>query len=107
MIARLTNLRLPAVTSLVRDPARRQGRVYLDFMQNARGQTMAAPYSVRPMPGAMVSTPLLWKEVKKDLDPTRFTIATVPRRLDKLGDIWKKLLTSGANMLDCIESLRS
>jgi bifunctional non-homologous end joining protein LigD len=107
IIARLVNLRLPSFTSLNRDPARRQGRVYLDFLQNSRGQTMAAAYSVRPVPGAMVSTPLAWQEVNKNLDPARFTIHTVLPRLEKIGDIWKKLPSAGANMLDCLESLKS
>jgi bifunctional non-homologous end joining protein LigD len=53
---------------------------------------MAAPYSVRPAPGATVSTPLKWSEVKKGLDPTKFTIRTTPKRVDKLGDLWKGVL---------------
>jgi bifunctional non-homologous end joining protein LigD len=107
IIARIVNRRLPATTSLVRDPARRQNRVYIDFLQNSRGQTMAAPYSVRPVLGGLVSTPLLWKEVKKNLDPSHFTIRTVPQRLEKTGDIWQKLLTRGADLLDCIKALEA
>lgn len=61
--------------------ARRGGRVYVDAFRNAYAQTVVAPYSVRRRPGATVSTPLDWDEVRPTLDPTRFTIRTVPGRL--------------------------
>ena len=61
--------RLPKLTSLERNPDARKGKVYLDYLQNRLGATMAAPYSVRPRDGAPVSTPLEWKEVKAGLDP--------------------------------------
>jgi len=66
---------------------------------------MAAPYSVRPVPGATVSTPLLWKEVKKNLDPGTFTMQTVPGRLDKLGDLWTRSRDKGVDLVDCIGRL--
>jgi bifunctional non-homologous end joining protein LigD len=66
---------------------------------------MAGPYSVRPVPGATVSTPLLWKEVTKNLDPGSFTMQTVPRRLDKLGDVWARLFDHGVDLVDCIGRL--
>lgn len=105
IVALLIHGRLPQLTSVVRNPAKRRQLVYLDFLQNRRGQTMAAPYSVRPVPGATVSTPLLWKEVKKNLDPGRFTMQTVPRRLDKLGDVWSRSFDHGIELLDCIQRL--
>ena len=70
----------------MRSPAKRQQQVYLDYLQNRRGQTLAAPYCVRPVPGAVVSTPLKWSEVKRGLDPTRFTMKTIHRRLDRVFD---------------------
>jgi bifunctional non-homologous end joining protein LigD len=63
--------------------SRREGRVYLDYLQNGHGQLIVAPYAVRPLPGAPVSTPLSWSEVDARLDPTRFTIKTVPARLKR------------------------
>jgi bifunctional non-homologous end joining protein LigD len=62
LIANIVHAKLPAVTSLVRSPSARQGRVYLDYLQNGQGKTLAAPYSVRPYPGATVSTPFKWTE---------------------------------------------
>jgi bifunctional non-homologous end joining protein LigD len=59
--------------------------VYLDYLQNGMGKTIAAPYTVRPRPGAPVSTPLRWSEVTGRLDPSRFTIRNVPARAARLG----------------------
>ncbi len=66
--------------------------MYLDYLQNGRGKLLVAPFSVRPLPGAPVSTPLTWQEVTPKLDIRRFTIKTVPRRVgrrktDPLADV--------------------
>lgn len=105
LIAQLVHTELPQITSLWRNPSKRQGLVYLDYVQNRRGQTLAAAYSVRPYPGATVSTPLRWAEVKRGLDPTRFTIRTVPKRLDKLGDLWQPVLGAGVDVNACLQKL--
>ena len=68
--------------------ARGSAMVYVDFLQNIKGKTIASAYCVRAKPGAPVSTPLLWKELNEDLDPRDFTIATVPDRLRRVGDVW-------------------
>ncbi|TCC88462.1 DNA ligase D [Pedobacter hiemivivus] len=81
----------PNTTSLERSPSKRKGRIYLDFLQNSRGQTIAAPYSVRPKPGATVSAPLKWEEVKIGLKIQDFHIFNMPDRLKDTGDIWKDL----------------
>ncbi|TMK95467.1 MAG: DNA ligase D [Actinobacteria bacterium] len=73
------------IATLVRAPIEaRRGRVYLDCYQNGYGKTIAAPFSARPVPGATVSMPLRWSEVKSGLDPRAFTIETAPRRMRKL-----------------------
>jgi bifunctional non-homologous end joining protein LigD len=105
VIVRLIHKRLPETTSLIRSPALRRGKVYLDYLQNRHGQTMACAYSLRPIEGALVSTPLKWSEVTKKLDPTKFNIQTVPRRLDKLGDLWEGLLGQGADMEKCLAAV--
>lgn len=75
-------------TSLERSPGKRKGKIYLDAFQNRTGQTLAAPYCVRPKPGAPVSTPLMWEEVVPGLLPSAFTIHTLPDRLKQVGDLW-------------------
>jgi bifunctional non-homologous end joining protein LigD len=62
----------------------REGKVYLDFLQNRHGQLLAAPFSVRPLPGAPVSVPLKWSEVTKKLEPQRYTIKNVLPRLQRM-----------------------
>ena len=105
ILANVVHGLLPTTTSIVRSPALRQGRVYLDFLQNRRGQTLAAPYSVRPAPGAPVSTPLKWSEVTQRLNPARFTIRTTRARIDTVGDIWGPVLGPGIDLLHCLEGL--
>lgn len=68
--------------------ARGAATVYVDFLQNIKGKTIAAAYCVRAKPGALVSTPLSWDEIDEDLDPHDFTIRTAPARFAKVGDLW-------------------
>ncbi len=91
LLGLIVNRRHPDLTSLERSPAKRKGRVYLDYLQNRLGATMAAPYALRPREGAPVSTPLEWKEVTARLDPLEFNIRTVPERLARKGDPWRDL----------------
>ncbi len=91
-VAALVHEELPEITSLERLPRKRQKKVYIDTLQNEHGQTVVAPYSVRGRPGATVSTPLEWKEVKPGLDPTQFTLRTTLKRLAKKGDLFKGML---------------
>ena len=107
VVATLVHQEVPDVTSLVRDPRKRQQRVYLDFLQNRGGQTLAAPYSIRPRPGATVSTPLKWDEVKVGLDLRDFTIKTVPGRIERLGDLFEGALGPGIDLEECLEKLLS
>lgn len=106
LIAIIVNKQIPEITSIKRSPAQRQGKVYIDFLQNRRGQTVAAPYSLRPRPQAPVSTPLQWREVNARLDPLNFTISNIRKRLDQYGDLWEPLLQAkGVDLLTSIEKL--
>jgi bifunctional non-homologous end joining protein LigD len=106
LLARTVQRELPHTTSVVRDPQKREKKIYIDFLQNRRGQTITAPYSLRPVPGALVSTPLLWKELTPRLNPSDFTIRTIFKRLTKKGDIWKALLHHrGINMRKSLDKL--
>jgi bifunctional non-homologous end joining protein LigD len=81
--------------------ARPKGAVYVDFLQNIRGKTVAGVYSVRAQEQPTVSTPLLWSELTEDLDPLSFTIDTVLPRVRERGDVWGKGMRR-ANSLDGI-----
>jgi len=61
----------------------REGKVYVDYLQNGHGRLLVAPYSVRPVPGATVSMPLDWKQVTSKLNMHRYTLRTVPALLAK------------------------
>jgi bifunctional non-homologous end joining protein LigD len=98
--------RLPQLTSLERLPKERRYQVYLDYLQNAIGQTIAAPYCVRPRPGAPVSAPLRWEEVKKGLDPGQFTLHNMPARIKKQGDLFQGVLGKGINLKEKIAALK-
>ena len=83
--------RAPRIATVQRSVSRRPaGAVYVDYLQNIRGKTVAGVYSVRAQPTPTVSTPLSWREVHEGLDPGSFTIDTVPRRLRRVGDLWAK-----------------
>ena len=92
LIALMASELVPDFTSLERSLKKRGNKIYIDYMQNRGGQTLASVYSVRPKPGATVSTPLEWKEVKKGLDMHDFTIKTIQARLKKKGDLFKGIL---------------
>ncbi len=84
--------RSPTMITVQVRKATRQNRVFADWLRNAFGQTIAAPYSVRCRPGAPVSTPLHWDEVSPKLNPSRFNIRTIQRRLeapDPWADFWQ------------------
>lgn len=88
LLARETNRRLPDITSVERSPAKRQGKVYIDFLQNRLGQTLAAPYSVRPTYEATVAMPLSWGDVNKKLSPGTYTLENAPGMVKKRKDPW-------------------
>ncbi|CUI17796.1 putative ATP-dependent DNA ligase [Candidatus Protochlamydia naegleriophila] len=105
LIAHVVHQALPKITSIERTPRNRQKKVYLDYLQNRFGQTVAAPYSVRPKPYAPVSTPLKWSEVKAGLQPTDFTIKNAVERFKKLGDLFQPILGKGIDLKKILEKV--
>jgi bifunctional non-homologous end joining protein LigD len=107
LIVAMVHTAVPELTTLEWYKNKRQKKIFLDIARNARGQTTASVYCVRPYPGATVSTPLKWSEVKPGLDPGKFTIKTIFKRLEKVGDLWKPVLTSqGVTLADAIKRLQ-
>ena len=88
----------PDISTIARPLRSRGGKVYIDFGQNGHGQTIVAPYSLRPLPGAPASCPLRWSEVTGRLDPARFTMVTVPKRFDTMADPLLPVLTGEIDM---------
>jgi len=97
--------RLPKLTTLERTINKRGGKIYLDFLQNRRGQTLAAPYCARPKDGATVSAPLTWDELKADIKIQDFHIKNMPQRLAEIGDLFQPVLTETLNMEASIQFL--
>ena len=106
LIATLVHRQLPAITSLERSPKKRQNRVYLDCYQNNYGQTLAAPYSVRAKPGALVSTPLEWSEIQKGMTPSDYTLFNTLERLEQKGDILRPLFQKGVDLEKVLKRLQ-
>jgi DNA primase len=84
--------------------SRRRG-VLIDANQNGEGKTIASAYSVRPRPGAPVSTPLSWEEVVPDLDPSAFTMGAVLERVEQHGDLHAGLLTTRQSLSKALARL--
>jgi len=95
----------PEISTIARPLRSRGGKVYIDFGQNGRGQTVVAPFSARPLPGAPVSCPLRWEEVTAKLDPARFTIKTAPARLEKIGDPMAPVLSGRIDVAAALRKL--
>ena len=95
----------PEVATVTRAVGARGGRVYVDYLQNGHGKLLAAPYCARPVPGAWVSTPLAWSEVTRYLDPGRFTILSVRRRVERRGDPLEGVLVTAPDLPAALSAL--
>jgi len=105
IIATLTQEQLPQSTTLERALSKRNGRIYVDYLQNKRGQTLASVYSLRPIAHASISTPLEWKEVKPGLHPSQFNIKTITKRVGRTGDLFKGVLKEKLNLRRALKNL--
>jgi len=108
LLARIITTELPEITSLARQVSRREGKVYVDYLQNGAGRLIVAPFSVRPLSGAPVSTPLRWSEVNPELDIRRFTIANLAERMQKLKrDPLREVLTLQPDIGAALDRIRA
>ncbi|HZV70482.1 MAG TPA: DNA ligase D [Saprospiraceae bacterium] len=105
LIVTMVQNEMPRVTSIERQVAKRNGKIYLDFLQNRPQATVASAYSVRPKPGAPVSMPLHWEELKKGLKMTNYTIKNVIPMLKERGDLFKGVIGKGIDMNKAIKNL--
>lgn len=105
LLARVIAAELPDIATVTRQVSRRDGRVYLDYVQNGAGRLLVAPFSVRPLPGAPVSFPLEWREVTARLDIRRFTIRTAVERLERRGDPLRPVLALAPDLDRALSAL--
>ncbi len=107
LVCMMVSDELKGFTTLERNLQKRgKKHIYMDYLQNRRGQTISSVYSVRPKPGATVSTPLLWEEVKPGLSPKQFTIYNTLERVKKMGDIFNGVLGKGIDLGKCLKNLQ-
>ena len=98
---------LPVLTTLERSISKRENKIYLDFLQNRKGQTLASVYSIRPVAGATVSAPFEWKELNNTLHPSDFTIKNILKRVQKKADLFKPVLTEKNNLKNALALVTS
>jgi bifunctional non-homologous end joining protein LigD len=106
IISQYVHKALPKITSLERLPKKRIGKVYLDFLQNGKGKTMACAYSLRPRDGATASTPLDWDELnQKGFDLKGYNIKTLPERVKEKGDLWAGFFDNAIDLGEVLDKL--
>jgi bifunctional non-homologous end joining protein LigD len=106
VIAKLVHAELPGFTSIERKTADRKGKMYIDFLQNRPQATVSAPYSLRPKPGATVSMPLHWEEVKKGMQMKDFNIFNAVARIKDVEDIFKPVLGKGISIEKALKNVK-
>jgi bifunctional non-homologous end joining protein LigD len=105
-VASILVARLPEIATIERVVRKRKkGTIYVDFLQNVRGKTVASVYSPRAEPAAPVSTPLKWEELKEPIDPKNYTIVNVFERLDRYGDLFAPVLTDKQDISGFLRAL--
>ena len=107
IIASLVQEQLPKTTSLERSLNKRGDNIYIDYLQNSGGQTLASVYSLRPVKGASASAALDWKEVNHKLHPSQFTIENMLKRVEKKGDLFQPVITASANIEKALKALNA
>jgi bifunctional non-homologous end joining protein LigD len=106
-IARVVVQNAPEIATIERVVRKRKnGTIYIDFLQNVKGKTVASVYSPRAVLGACVSTPLNWEEFRKPLDPRDYTIANVFKRIEKFGDLFAPVLSDRQDISGFLKALR-
>ena len=98
LLMNMVQIRLPDITTLERSLSKRGPKIYLDYLQNRAGQTVASVYSVRPKPGATVSMPIEWDELTNDLSIGDFTIKNALKRIEEKGDIFYPVLEKSIDL---------
>ena len=108
LLARVIAAELPDIATVTRQVQKRDGKVYVDYVQNGHGRLLVAPFSARPLPGAPVSMPLAWSEVTPKLDIRKFSIVNAPARMKKLkDDPLRAVLEEKPDLVSALEKLHA
>ncbi|MBU1119336.1 DNA ligase D [Patescibacteria group bacterium] len=105
LVGRMIVKKVPEIATMERTIKKREKKVYIDVLQNRKGQTAVSVYSLRPVRGALVSTPLKWSEVTAKLSPQKYTLKTMGKRIKKQGDLWEEILKEKTNIQKALTSL--
>ena len=105
IIASLVQEQLSETTSLERSLSKRGSKIYIDYLQNRTGQTLASVYSLRPVNGATASAALDWKVVDHKLHPSQFTIENMLERVNKKGDLFRQVINASTNIEKALKAL--
>lgn len=104
-VCKIVHQMFPRLTSMERSPNRRRGLIYLDYLQNRRGQTVVSPYSVRPLDGAPVSMPLTWNELRKLQSPLEYRLTNIEANKQKYQRTWGHVLGPGIDFKHCLSQI--
>ena len=107
LLCYLVQQRLPKISTMERRIKNRDGKIYLDYLQNRKGHTIASVYSVRPLEGAPVSMPIHWDELNDLVSPQKFKLKQVLKRLEKSGDMFEQLLNRSLDMETTLVNLET
>ncbi|SNR63478.1 bifunctional non-homologous end joining protein LigD [Maribacter sedimenticola] len=97
--------RLPSLTTMERTIKKREGKIYLDYLQNRKGHTIASVHSVRPIANAPISAPIYWEELNDKLNPQRYVMKTYPKRLEQEGDLFNLINNTEFDMAKVLTEL--
>lgn len=108
IVATIVSTRHPKIATVERMTRARGNRIYVDYLQNGRGKTLASVYSARSNDFAGVSTPVTWEEIDEGVKPQDFTIRNFAKRLESVGDLWAGLRKSkGADLRSVMKYAKS
>lgn len=107
LLCHIVEERLPEIATIERTIKKRQGKIYLDYLQNRKGHTIAAIHSVRPISNAPISAPISWDELNDKLDPQQFLMKNYLKRLKHKGDLFSGLSTSNFDMVSSLARIES
>ncbi|MGB8954879.1 MAG: hypothetical protein WCC10_05860, partial [Tumebacillaceae bacterium] len=104
-LAHYIHQKAPHLVTIERLKKNRGDKVYFDYLQHWRGKTLSAPYTPRAVESAAVSAPLHWDELREGVTPDMFTVRTMPKRIEKYGDLFEPMAKPGVEIRPILEAM--